>query len=250
MRSGLRVLILLFVLLLVLTLTIGERLWVRGWSRPLEVAVYPVAVDEAGAHYLDDLTEADFRDIGSWLVDQAARDWRRTIPAPRLQLQPPIHALPPAPRAGGRLAAIQFSLRIRGYAFRHTPFWRSLGRVRLFVLYHAPRDGEPLPHSLGLQKGLIGVVHVFASDEQRAQNQVVIAHELLHTLGATDKYDRATGQPLFPLGYADPYAQPPLPQERAEIMAGRIPIATGRSVIPEDLAATVIGYATAAEIGW
>ncbi len=35
-------------------------------------------------------------------------------------------------------------------------------------------------------------------------NQVVVAHELLHTLGATDKYARASGQPLEPDGLGDP----------------------------------------------
>ena len=56
----------------------------------------------------------------------------------------------------------------------------------------------------GLQKGLIGVVNAFASDEQAAQNNVVIAHELLHTVGATDKYDPRTNQPSHPDGYAEP----------------------------------------------
>lgn len=250
MRSGLRALILLFVLLLVLGLTIGERAWVRSWGRPLDVAVYPIAVDETSGEYLGRLTAADFEGIGAWLSSEAGSRWQQPIPAPHLVLEAPIHVPPPAPQAGGRLAAVRFSLQLRWYAFRHTPFWRSLGRVRLFVLYHEPRDHQALPHSLGMQKGLIGVVHVFASDEQRAQNAVVITHELLHALGATDKYDRATDQPLYPIGYADPYAQPSLPQEQAEIMAGRIPVSAGKAVMPDGLEQTMIGYATAAEIGW
>ena len=77
----------------------------------------------------------------------------------------------------------------------------------------------------------------------------VATHELFHTLGATDKYD-AAGQPLFPEGYADPYLEPRLPQYKAEIMAGRVPLTDGRAEIPMSLADTVIGYQTAAEIGW
>lgn len=250
MRSGLRVLILLTVLVLVLGFTIGERQWVRSWGGPLEVAIYPIAVDEASRAHVARLTTADFAGIGTWLASEARDRWRQPIPAPQLVLEPAPRTLPPAPRAGGVMAAVGFSLRLRWYAFRNTPFWRSLGRVRLFVLYHAPRDHEALPHSLGLQKGLIGVVHVFASDEQHGPNQVVVTHELLHALGATDKYDRATSQPLFPIGYADPYAQPPLPQTLAEIMAGRIPVSSARAVIPDGLDQAMIGYATAAEIGW
>ena len=126
---------------------------------------------------------------------------------------------------------------------------RSLGTIRLFVLYHEARPDLALPDSHGLQKGLFGVVHVFASDAQRAQNNVVIAHELLHVLGASDKYD-ARGQPLDPTGLADAYAQPRYPQLKAEIMAGRIAVSASEAVIPKSLAETTIGYATAAEIGW
>ena len=78
---------------------------------------------------------------------------------------------------------------------------------------------------------------------------MVIAHELLHTFGASDKYDPATLQPLWPAGYAEPDSEPRLPQRYAEIMGGRIPLAAGRAEIPDSLADTVIGNATAGEIG-
>jgi hypothetical protein len=107
-----------------------------------------------------------------------------------------------------------------------------------------------LSHSLGLQKGLIGVVNAFASEKQAAQNDVVIAHELLHTLGATDKYDPRTNQPEFPDGYADPQRQPALPQEYAEIMAGRVPVTADRAEMPDGLDAVLIGAKTAREINW
>ncbi len=56
--------------------------------------------------------------------------------------------------------------------------------------------------------------------------------------------------PRHPDGYAEPDAQPLLPQRLAEIMGGRIPVANDRAEIPESLAQTLIGNATAAEIGW
>jgi hypothetical protein len=122
--------------------------------------------------------------------------------------------------------------------------------VRVFVLYHDPDRVTRLSHSLGLQKGLIGVVNAFASEKQAAQNDVVIAHELLHTLGATDKYDPRTNQPVFPDGYADPQRQPALPQEYAEIMAGRVPVTADRAEMPDGLDAVLIGAKTAREINW
>jgi hypothetical protein len=79
---------------------------------------------------------------------------------------------------------------------------------------------------------------------------VVIVHELLHTLGATDKYDPATSQPLFPEGYAEPDAKPLYPQRFAEIMAGRIAVSDDETEMPEGLARVVVGPETAREINW
>jgi hypothetical protein len=96
---------------------------------------------------------------------------------------------------------------------------------------------------------MIGVIKVFADRRERQRNLVVIAHELLHTLGASDKYDLRTNQPVYPDGYAEPDRQPRHPQRLAEIMAGRIPLSDDRAEIPDHLDRAVIGPATAAEIG-
>ena len=244
-----RILILLIVLALVAGTAFWERWWVRSWTRPLHVAIYPIALDESSAAFVAQLKAEDFQDIGDFLAREAPRWGRKALPAPQLMLKAPLRNTPPLPQAHGKLEALQWSLRLRWYAFRQTPFWASLGSVRLFVLYHPLKFDEALPHSHGLQKGLLGVVHVFASDTQRTQNNFVIAHELLHTLGATDKYD-ANGRPLNPIGLADPNMQPPYPQYKAEIMGGRIAISAERAEMPKGLEEAVVGYATAAEIGW
>ena len=249
MHRNLRILILLLVLAAIAGLQFGERLWVRSSAHPLKVVIYPIAADETGAAYLPRLRAEDYQEIASFLAGEAQRWRHRPAILPRITLAAPIRDLPPASEARSTLEAVRSSLRLRWYAFRHTPFWASLGTIRLFVLYHEARPGLALPDSHGLQKGLFGVVHVFASDAQRAQNNVVIAHELLHVLGASDKYDMRD-QPLDPIGLADPYAQPRYPQFKAEIMAGRIAISASEAVIPRSLAETTIGYATAAEIGW
>jgi hypothetical protein len=122
--------------------------------------------------------------------------------------------------------------------------------VRLFLLYRDPERTPVLPHSTGLAKGMFGFVNVFADRSMQATNLVVTAHELLHTLGATDKYDPATNQPSMPAGFAEPDRQPLYPQSLAELMAGRIPISPTEATIPSSLRSVVVGPATAAEIGW
>ena len=60
--------------------------------------------------------------------------------------------------------------------------------------------------------------------------------------------DPASNYPLWPDGFAEPGSAPALPQSRAEIMAGRIPITTSTANIPGALQETVIGPLTAREI--
>jgi hypothetical protein len=77
----------------------------------------------------------------------------------------------------------------------------------------------------------------------------VVAHELLHTLGATDKYE-ARGRARVPDGLAEPSRSPLYPQRFAEVIARSRPLAPDREVVPETLDALAVGDRTAAEIGW
>jgi hypothetical protein len=122
--------------------------------------------------------------------------------------------------------------------------------IRMFVLFHDPQLTQIVPHSLGLTKGLIGVVYAFAAPVMDDENDVVIAHELLHTLGATDKYDPGNDAPQFPNGYANPRQLPLYPQPAAELMAGRRMLSATEWEQPRSLDEVVIGPATALEIRW
>ena len=95
----------------------------------------------------------------------------------------------------------------------------------------------------------LGIINAFADSSYRGSNQVVIVHELMHTLGATDKYGDGN-LPAFPEGYAEPYRVPLYPQRAAEIMGGRIPLSQNQARIPESLREVIIGIHTAAEIHW
>lgn len=103
---------------------------------------------------------------------------------------------------------------------------------------------------MGLKKGLIGVVNAYSSQKFQQKTNVVIAHEILHTVGATDKYDLMTNQPIFPDGYAEPELDPYLPQTLGEIMAARIPKTKTKSKMPLSLSYTIVGENTAKEIQW
>ncbi|GHT92922.1 hypothetical protein FACS1894116_03920 [Betaproteobacteria bacterium] len=229
---------------------------INSWNRTVNVAIYPVAADASAQtrDFVRRLAVEDFGEIEQWFKGEAeGYGVKLSSDLVKIWLGPEVSEPPPVlPRTPGRVDAILYSLKLRWWASRHdaldTPF-KLTPAVRLFVLFHDAAPGVVLPHSVGISKGKIGVIHVFAHRQQARQNAVVITHELLHTFGATDKYAFETLQPLFPEGYAEPDKTPLLPQREAEIMGGRIPLSEQDSVIPAGLAKTRIGTATAREIG-
>ncbi len=120
--------------------------------------------------------------------------------------------------------------------------------VRVFVRYHEPDMAVTLEDSVGLQKGMVGVVNGYASRRYQVTNNVIITHEFLHTLGATDKDSVSDGQPIGPDGLGEPDRRPLYPQRFAEILGGRIALAEDDAVIPKSLKYAVIGSLTASEI--
>ncbi len=246
-----RILILLGILVAAVSLTWLEQSLVRSWRGPLDVVVIPINGDGSpqAAETIRALRESDFDDINAFLERETARYGVRQSPVMQVTLLPELKQKPPAPpHDGSVLKTIFWSLQLRGWVYRQSEAWLpQLGTIKLFVLYHKPQDGVALAHSLGLQKGLIGVVHAFADPRQTRQNNVVIAHELLHTLGASDKY-AAGGMPVYPQGYAEPELPQWMPRREAEIMAGRLVNSAGRPVMPLSLEQCVIGAMTAHEI--
>ena len=246
-----RILLLLGVLAAAGGLTWLEQTMVRGWRAPLDVAVIPINGDGSSeaSGTIRALKARDFDDINAFLQRETARYGVKQTHALDVTLMPELRKRPPAPpRDGSVLKTVFWSLQLRWWVYRQSDAWLpQLGKVKLFVLYHAPQDGVALEHSLGLQKGLIGVVHAFADPRQKQQNNIVIAHELLHTLGATDKYD-AGGRPIYPQGFSEPELPQSMPRREAEIMAGRLVNAAGRLLMPPSLEQCVIGAMTAHEI--
>ncbi len=253
MPKQLRIVLLLLVLAMVAGTHFYQRYTLSQWRTPVRVEIYPINADGARdtATYIQGLSAADFDAVAAFFAREGGRYGHARPTLVSLRLRPELHAQPPPPPAEPNpWRAITWSLRLRGWVFRHVPsYGLATTSVRLFVLYHRPAPGLALPHSLGLRQGLIGVVHAFAASEQTAQNNIVLAHELLHTLGASDKYD-PHGLPLYPHGFGDPGQEPLYPQARAEIMGGRLALAPDQAVIPASLDACVVGPATALEINW
>ena len=253
MFKAIRVAILLFILVIVGSVTWVTKYRALKWDKPLDVVIYPINADKSAVTrtYIASLERETFQSIATLIKDEARRYGVLADEPVRVWLAPELDAIPPAPPAGGNVFSIMtWSLKLRYWASQNDHFERTKPNIRLFALFHDPARTPALAHSLGLEKGMLGVANVFATQRQAGSNNVVLAHEMLHTLGATDKYDLQTTLPIFPDGYAEPNKEPRYPQESAELMGGRIPVSEKRAEIPGDLTQCTVGAATARELKW
>lgn len=227
----------------------------RDWDEPLRVTVYPLPAPGAavGRGYVEALQDDDFDAIETFLAGESDR---YNVPlAEPVRIRVSHAAKTPPPALGERpgvLGVMLWSLKLRYYAARvraNDPL--PPPDIQVFATY-APlaESAHALPDSVGLSKGLVAVAHLYAGREAAGSNLVVLTHELLHTLGATDKYDRATGLPSAPAGLGEPERDPPYPQDYGEIMAGRIAVGPREAVVPDSLDDMLVGAQTAREIGW
>lgn len=253
MFKAIRILILLLILAAVALGAWRAKTRSVEWKYTLPVNIYMVNGDGSAvsAEYMRNLTLADFRPIEAFMQEEAARYGHASRASIEVRLGGILDSQPPAPPQDGSAGeVVLWSLKMRWWAYRNAETRGPGTQVKIFLLYFDPAKINRLAHSTGLQKGLIGRINVFASREMASQNNVVITHEFLHTLGATDKYDPANNQPLYPHGYAIPEQQPLLPQKFAEIMAGRIPVSQGLAETPSSLSESLVGRDTAREINW
>lgn len=254
MWRNIRILILLLVLLWAAVHTWFEQYESTRWKQPLWVGIFPVNADgtPGAQNYIDGLDSPDFTDIGEFMAREAHRYGKPLAEPVHIVVYPQVKQRPPELERGtGLVGTALWSLKLRWYAWRNADtHGRAPPRVRMFVLFHDPSTLQTVPDSHGMQKGLVGVVHAFGQRQMAGTNNIVITHELLHTLGATDKYDPQSGAPLFPIGFADPSRQPLYPQDEAEIMAGQRAVSAQDAEMPASLKSVVVGPATALEIRW
>ena len=252
MFKAIRISILLFILVFVLLSTWLTQARSTDWNNSLWVKIYPINADgqPATARYIDSLEVRSFEDIETFMASEAKR-YGKTIDRPvRIELGRPIGEQPPS--VGDRpnmLGVMMWSLKMRWWVGSVTDGQDDIEPdVSIFVRYYQPQGNPRLEDSVGVQKGMFGIVNGYTGRNYRGMNNVIIAHELLHTLGASDKYDPATGLPSVPDGIAEPDRSPLYPQRYAEIMGGRVPESERIADIPKSLNYARIGPKTASEI--
>jgi hypothetical protein len=120
---------------------------------------------------------------------------------------------------------------------------------RVYVVMKPASGATSYVEGLSELGGVVGMASVEIDESSVDFALIVTAHELMHTLGATDKYD-ATGHTRAPDGLAEPELSPLYPQRYTELMARGRSVAPGVEEPPSSIAEVRIGDATAREIGW
>ena len=252
MFKAIRITLLLLLLFFVAVSTWLTQSRSTDWNNSLWVKVYPINADgsDASRRYIKSLDVDTFRSIETFIAREAEKHGVSIDRPVRLELGREIgEQPPPLGNSPSTLDVMLWSLQLRWWAGSVTDGQDDPPPdVRIFVRYHAPLDRIMLENSIGMQKGMVGIVNVYADRSYAGSNNVIIAHEFLHTLGATDKYEPLSGLPHYPDGYAEPDRRPRHPQRYAEIMGGRIPESRNTANIPSSLKYVTIGPLTAQEI--
>lgn len=224
------------------------------WRRPLSIAVVLVLQGP-----VDPGAIADFRDRLLALDDRLTEERRKYgagAPHPfSFWFAGPagIGSRPPTASGDGLFDAVvetyarwRWTSRVDGAAGVD----RSLYDSRIYVAARPPAsDQTQMVEGESEEGGRVGIVEVELNASMVDFALFVVAHELMHTMGATDKYD-SQGNTLIPAGLADPTRRPLFPQPCAEVMARNRPVDQGVEEPPTDLQDLCVGPTTAREIGW
>ena len=249
-----RVVALLSILFVLVVGTWMTEKRLASWDRPAWVVVYPIAADDAALtlEYAQNVDESTFAAVNEFMAREIRPYGITVTPAFYIQVAQVSTELPPEiPDHNSPVTIAWWSLKMRWWAWRMGFNDDQAGTdIQMFILYHGVTDRSEVDISVGMRKGRYGVVSAYAEKSMNARNMIIFTHELMHVFGASDKYIRATGEPEYPFGFADPDQHPLFPQTRAEIMGVRIPLSSFVSEMPRSLKQCKIGRRTAEEIGF
>ncbi len=227
------------------------------WRDPLSVGV--VILDASGpVSALDPAAVATLHSGIGALGNRLSREYERYHTTTRSMIQTvpygpvAVDAAPPQLEADDWWSLVKYTWDVQRYVWnvdsRAAVPSRGLDS-RIYIVATPVRDAAAKwVEGASQQGGRFGFAVVELDESTVDLVLFVAAHELMHTLGASDKYT-ASGT-LIPDGLGDPEQKPLFPQRYAEVMARNRVLGPGREVVPETLDELRVGRLTAREIGW
>jgi len=253
-----RVAILLSVLLVVV-LYAGQDIYRRkhrnDWDHTLDIAIIVLQrgdVDPKAIQMMRERVPA--------LEERLTAEFRRRRPGAGIK---PFHIELFGPVTVESAPVLPSSDRVMEHAKEMYAQWKTLSAIdkraevhagafdsRVYVTVVKPMsNARKLVEGASEDNGRIATVQIELAQDMVDVALFVSTHELLHTLGASDKYDE-TGRTKIPEGLAEPDAIPRYPQKLAEVMARNRMVSETKEKIPEKLDELAVGPLTAREIGW
>jgi hypothetical protein len=227
----------------------------REWQRPLHVAVTLLSTEHLEERVATAFDHASQRAASLMSRERKRHDSRDGMPFWFHVFGPTTVAREPPQPSGEQslMGRAKYRYALGAYLAdvdRKTQMMAGLYDIRIYVVAQPPADKSALRfvEGIGEAGGELGVVRVDLDMDMVDAAWTAVLHELLHTVGATDKYD-SRGHAL-PEGLAEPELLPTYPQHSAEIMVGEVPLAPGSGRTPKSLAEVRVGPVTASEIGW
>lgn len=249
--------------LVVLSLTLavvsifGWMEWRRrtlGWDRSQRVAVVLLTSRETPSEAALDAFRNGTERVLAALAAQKARYLDDGVPPFEFRVFGPVRELRPLPvfEDDGLWSLFRFNRELAAYAASHDEAAGLTGAFDTRIYLQGTRPQSEHRQSVeGVSQagGQIGAVSAELNEASWDFAWFVVVHELLHTRGASDKYD-PHGHALEPEGLADPDRDPRYPQLGVELMARGQPEAKGQELPPGPPETWAIGKWTAREIGW
>lgn len=251
-------------LTILLTILVAVILWAwrdvrsrrerNDWDRPLSVAIVLVRRGPLDSEAVEAF-RARIPALEARLVDECHRYRPATVHPFVFTFFGPIDAPENLPQmtGSGLFASARESWalwRWTSLADREAGLDASHYDSRVYVVARSPLNTErEMVEGESEEGGRVGTVEVELDASMADFALFVTTHELLHTLGASDKYD-ATGKTLIPSGLAEPDRAPVFPQRLAEVMARNRPVDAATERPPTSLDELGVGPVTATEIGW
>ena len=160
---------------------------------------------------------------------------------------------PMAPESDGLIARAKYAYRLAKYfddVHKRGEFDMRGFDARIYIMTEpAKPSAARFVEGIGTLDGDVGVVQSQLDLSTLDLTLVAVAHEFLHCLGATDKYDD-DGHSRGPQGLPEPDLKPLYPQRFAEVMVGEVAMSPSSGRLPATLDEVAVGPVTAREIGW
>lgn len=226
----------------------------KSWTAPLRIALVLVEREPVPEATLSALRNRIF-DLERRLQSERRRHTGRDLAPFAFVVKGPVSTSSAAPRVAEQdfLGLVAHTLSLwrwtRDIDQRAGVEWRGYDSRIYLVLKPAAHAAPAFVEGESEDGGRVGVASADIDAAMIDFTLIVATHELMHTLGASDKYDQ-TGHARYPDGFAQPHRDPPFPQPGAEIMARNVPLGPGSERPPESLSELFVGDVTAREIGW